>query len=192
MTDERVRWESGVFDHPELRISAGHQGNAGTVYDDGTGKAITTMQTLPAVGYTGRSVPLAPFAEGLPPMPTSLRLAGSGVIFPENSLYRASFSVDMHGTPTSGVGLVKYYYGRTRMSFESTGISNIVVSGDLITVTGSGKVNGVSGFTFTAGYSANGPEPRTFGLTIKRPDTTTYYSVAPRPIAIGGLTLSEY
>jgi len=54
LTDERVRHEAAPFDHPELKIPAGHQGNAEHVANEG-GRAADVFVTLPAVGAAGMS-----------------------------------------------------------------------------------------------------------------------------------------
>ncbi|PYR23662.1 MAG: hypothetical protein DMF94_00600, partial [Acidobacteria bacterium] len=52
------------------------------------------------------------------------RLYGGAYNVPQGSAYTASFSVDASGKPTWGTGWLKYYYGRTRMNFVSTGITD--------------------------------------------------------------------
>lgn len=56
LTDERVRYDKAPFDHPQLLISDGQQGNQESVQDDGTGKAKDLILELPAVGRNGGSV----------------------------------------------------------------------------------------------------------------------------------------
>lgn len=68
LTDERVRCEQAPFDHPSLRIVAGHSGNAREVDDaNHDGKADDNALYIPAVGATGvrPSLCLRSFAEGL-------------------------------------------------------------------------------------------------------------------------------
>ena len=132
------------------------------------------------------------------------RLYGGAYNVPQGGAYTASFSVDASGKPTWGTGWLKYYYGRTRMNFVSTGITDVVVSGPLSAVTGTGTVNGAPGYKFTASFLASGLETCTvavvpicttplgsFGMTILRPDGSTYYSAAPQPNTGGGLSLSR-
>ncbi|PYQ94583.1 MAG: hypothetical protein DMF96_25465 [Acidobacteria bacterium] len=132
------------------------------------------------------------------------RLYGGAYNVPQGGAYTASFSVDASGKPTWGTGWLKYYYGRTRMNFVSTGITDVVVSGALSAVTGTGTVNGAPGYKFTASFLASGLESCTvavvpicttpvgsFGMTILRPDGSTYYSAAPQPNTGGGLSLSR-
>jgi len=132
------------------------------------------------------------------------RLYGGAYNVPQGGMYTASFSVDASGKPTWGTGWLKYYYGRTRMNFVSTGITDVVVSGPLSAVTGTGTVNGAPGYKFTASFLASGLETCTvavpaicttplgsFGMTILRPDGSTYYSAAPQPLTGGKLALSR-
>jgi len=58
LTDDRVRFESAPFDHPQLFIPNGHPGDAAHVTDDGTGKATDTLVELPASGAAGSCVEL--------------------------------------------------------------------------------------------------------------------------------------
>lgn len=53
LTDWRVAYQSGVFDHPELCVPNGH--------DPATGK--TRLAAIPAVGRTGSAQPIATFEE---------------------------------------------------------------------------------------------------------------------------------
>jgi cytochrome c peroxidase len=62
LTDERVRWEAGPFDHPEFNIANGHTGSeTSVVMDPLDGCAEDDMITLPATGIGGGAAPLAPF-----------------------------------------------------------------------------------------------------------------------------------
>ena len=53
LTDERVRMHSAPFDHPELIVPNGAIGTNTAVINDGTGNAIESKITLPAVGKNG-------------------------------------------------------------------------------------------------------------------------------------------
>ncbi|MBI4870584.1 MAG: VCBS repeat-containing protein [Candidatus Riflebacteria bacterium] len=68
LTDERVRWESAPFDHPELVIPNGHAGNGAWVAGATELGALDSYLTLPAVGAGGRAAaglpPLQPFLSG--------------------------------------------------------------------------------------------------------------------------------
>jgi len=53
LTDERVRYQRALFDHPELFVPNGHPGNHTAVTDDGSGKATDSLLKIPAVGRDG-------------------------------------------------------------------------------------------------------------------------------------------
>lgn len=70
LTDERVRKEQAPFDHPELKIPHGHQGNHIAVSAGnslGTDLAKEETLTLPAVGANGLPTPIQPFTNHLNP-----------------------------------------------------------------------------------------------------------------------------
>jgi cytochrome c peroxidase len=67
LTDDRVRWEKGPFDHPELFVPNGSSGDSLSV-NCGTASTCTDFIRLPPVGTAGRS------AEGLAPLGTFLGL----------------------------------------------------------------------------------------------------------------------
>ena len=53
LTDPRVRINAAPFDHPELILSNGQNGDQFSTVDDGTGRAIDDTLTLPATGSGG-------------------------------------------------------------------------------------------------------------------------------------------
>lgn len=69
LTDDRVRYEQAPFDHPEIFIPHGHEGDqAFTVpYASYPNQAKDQFLAVPAVGASGTAVPLQPFAEYLAP-----------------------------------------------------------------------------------------------------------------------------
>jgi len=69
-TDDRVRYEKAPFDHPEIIVPHGHEGNdlsvtAGNPLSPALAK--DEVLVVPAVGANGRSDPLLPFDEQLAP-----------------------------------------------------------------------------------------------------------------------------
>ena len=114
------------------------------------------------------------------------RISGGAYFFPETTTFRASFSMDVTG-PTSPSGWLKYYYTRTRMNFVSTGVTAVSALGNTATISGTGTVNGVGGYTFTATVTNGSPD--TFAIVIKKSDGTTYYSVGPKNISGGDLAI---
>ncbi|MGI9308744.1 MAG: cytochrome C peroxidase, partial [Gammaproteobacteria bacterium] len=53
LTDDRVRCQRAPFDHPAIKISAGHEGDTNNVTNDGTGRAADNVELIPAVGANG-------------------------------------------------------------------------------------------------------------------------------------------
>ena len=72
LTDHRVRCEKAPFDHPQLKITNGHQGSQSSVlFDPITLAAKDYMKDIPAVGAEGRCAPdgsggLLPYVDLLP------------------------------------------------------------------------------------------------------------------------------
>jgi hypothetical protein len=114
------------------------------------------------------------------------RLTGSGYNSPETAAYRATFSMNAGG-PLPTAGSVQYSYSRTRMNFVSTGIGSVAVNGSTVTVQGAGTVNGASGYSFTATGTDGSPDA--FGIVIRRPDGSVYYSAPNLALAGGAFTL---
>lgn len=69
-TDDRVRYEKAPFDHPEVVVPHGHQGDSALV-DAGNAMspnlAIDEFLVVPAVGAQGNASPILPFADYLAP-----------------------------------------------------------------------------------------------------------------------------
>jgi cytochrome c peroxidase len=67
LTDERVRFEMGPFDHPSLCIPDGHPGDSLSVLESapGSGEAADSLRCIRAVGVNGSPTPLRAF----PPQP---------------------------------------------------------------------------------------------------------------------------
>jgi cytochrome c peroxidase len=69
LTDDRVRWEKGPFDHPELFVPNGSPGDSASVQCPGSSTSTCNeLFRLAPVGASGRA------AEGLPPLGTFLDL----------------------------------------------------------------------------------------------------------------------
>ena len=63
LTDERVRFHRAPFDHPQLIVPNGHPVDHTKVTDDGTGKGVDSLLTIPAVGRNGLAAPLKNFLQ---------------------------------------------------------------------------------------------------------------------------------
>jgi len=73
------------------------------------------------------------------------------------------------------------------MNFVSTGITSVSLSGNTATISGSGTVNGVGGYAFTATVTNGSPD--TFDIVIKKSDGSTYYSIDPKNVSGGDLVI---
>ncbi len=69
LTDDRVRYEKAPFDHPEILIPHGHEGDQASVTPHALNPNLAKDEFLliPAVGATGTEVPLQPFEDYLAP-----------------------------------------------------------------------------------------------------------------------------
>ena len=63
LTDERVACERAPFDHPEIILPDGHEGDSSNVPSDGNGLATDRADIIEAVGATGSNVCIEPFLE---------------------------------------------------------------------------------------------------------------------------------
>lgn len=53
LTDDRVRHRRAPFDHPQLFVPDGHEGEGDDLSDDGRGIALDRLREIPAVGRSG-------------------------------------------------------------------------------------------------------------------------------------------
>jgi cytochrome c peroxidase len=68
LTDERVRYERAPFDHPEIVIPNGHEGDESLVTSGNSLSPVLGKEeylTVPAIGANGKTQPLAPFVNQL-------------------------------------------------------------------------------------------------------------------------------
>jgi len=121
--------------------------------------------------------------------PAQYRISGSAYNYPQLPPYSAAFSMDAAG-PDSPSGWLRYYYSRTRMNFQSTAVTAVAMSGNTATIEGTGTVNGAGGYTFTATVLDSAPD--SFGIAIRRPDDSIYYSTATAPTAGGNLSIAGF
>lgn len=112
-------------------------------------------------------------------------VTGNGYIYPESAVYRANLNLSIIGNE----GFIKYYYTKVRMGFNSSTITSLSVVDHTATITGTGTVNGVGGYTFTATVTEGVPDA--FGLVIRKSTGVVYYSVAPVKLAAGNLTITQ-
>lgn len=60
LTDDRVRRHAAPFDHPQLVVSNGHVGDNLSIVNDGAGRGVDALLTVPAVGRGGYAAGAAP------------------------------------------------------------------------------------------------------------------------------------
>ncbi|MHB8762927.1 MAG: HYR domain-containing protein [Deferrisomatales bacterium] len=121
--------------------------------------------------------------------PSQFRVSGSAYNYPQMAAYNATFSMDATG-PGTPAGWLKYYYSRTRLNFQSTAVTAVSVAGNVASIRGAGKVNGVAGYTFTATVRDSAPD--NFGIVIYRADGSVHYSAATGVTVGGNLTLTPF
>lgn len=61
------------------------------------------------------------------------------------------------------------------------------MSANTTTISGAGTVNGVGGYTFTATVTNGSPD--SFGIVIKKSDSSPYYSAGPKNVSGGDLAI---
>ncbi|MBI5194704.1 MAG: putative metal-binding motif-containing protein [Nitrospirae bacterium] len=119
------------------------------------------------------------------PATPTVTTSGSGNNYPV-PLFRASLSLNVNAS-SLGTGSLSYYYTRNRLYFVSTSITGITATGGIATITGAGKVNNVTGYTFTATITDGTPDA--MGLEIKKSDGTVYYSAPSQNVSSGNYTV---
>ena len=120
--------------------------------------------------------------------PKNFRVSGGAYNSPDDPKYKATFSMDVTG-PASLGGWLKYYYAKTRMDVASNGITTVSVSGNTATISGTGPVNGVGGYSFTATITDGSPD--SFGITIKNSKGSVYYSAGSKKVSGGDIIISN-
>lgn len=115
-----------------------------------------------------------------------LSVSGSGNNYPV-PLFRASLTLNVNAS-SLGISSFSYYYTRARLYFVSTSITGISVTGGVATITGSGKVNNVTGYIFTVTITDGSTDK--MGLEVRKSDGTLYYSAASNNLTSGNFTVT--
>jgi uncharacterized repeat protein (TIGR01451 family) len=121
-----------------------------------------------------------------PPCAINQQLSGAGFIAPELPAYRASLQVNATG-PTNPAGTLTFYYGRTRLNFIASATTAVSVNGSVVTLTGTGAVNGNAGHTFSAVIDTAAPQK--FGIDIRNAGGAVVYSAPLQQMVGGSVTL---
>ena len=167
LTDERVRWYRAPFDHPELVLPNGAQGNEVSVLQDLTvsGPAADAIMRLPATGRSGATTPVRAFlnlpvfsATTLPaPEPT----LGALTLFATDSITITS-RMDLEGDIWCNGGVrVASRMGHSMHADITAGPGGIQISGDSLEIAGNLMAKGpitLSPLTFMDGFAAPNAE----------------------------------
>jgi hypothetical protein len=116
----------------------------------------------------------------------SYRITGAGFIFPERTIFPALFSLNV-STANLKVGQLAFNYLRKKLNLVSTYVASINESNNVYTISGSGKMNGAKGYTFTATIVIGKPDM--FGIVIKKASGSVVFSTAPKSVMRGDINL---
>lgn len=129
------------------------------------------------------------FGEAPPPEEEIITISGSAYYYPEGGRYRASFSIDISTESVPPSGWLNYYYTKTRMSFSSSEITEVVgLNGNSASIRGKGTVNKTGSYTFEAVVVDGSPD--SFGIIIKDQNDNIYYSATFQNISGGNLQVT--
>lgn len=113
---------------------------------------------------------------------TQYWLFGCGYIKVPPKNYQGEFAFLATG-PANPDGWLSYQCSKAKLQWVSTSITAVTVSGQSATISGRGKLNGASGYTFTA--TVKDASPDRFGISIYKPDGSLYYQAASSRLATG-------
>jgi beta-lactam-binding protein with PASTA domain len=112
------------------------------------------------------------------------RITGAGIILPERPIFPALFSLNVSSANLK-TGHLAFNYLRKRLNLVSTSVPSINEDGNVYTVSGSGKVNGVKGYTFTATVVIGMPD--SFGIVIKKANGSVVFSTSTKRVTRGDI-----
>jgi hypothetical protein len=115
----------------------------------------------------------------------TIRVSGTAYFYPQDPPYGLGFaiiSMDVKGSPSPS-GVLEYLYIKKLMNFLSTKITKVSISGNTVTISGSGNVNRAKGYTFTATVTNGAPDR--FSIVIRNPDGSVYHSAEPKATSGG-------
>jgi beta-lactam-binding protein with PASTA domain len=112
------------------------------------------------------------------------RITGAGFIIPEISKYPAFFSISLSNANLKA-GHLAFNYSKKRMNMVSTSVTPLNEINNVYTASGSGKVNGVKGYTFTATVVIGNPD--SFGIVIKKANGSVVFSTSAKRVTRGDI-----
>lgn len=115
------------------------------------------------------------------------KVTGSGMNYPEAPSW-ATLGVNID-TLNLQDSWLRYYYPNMKLNLISTSIAGVTVEGGTVKITGTGTVHGNEGFTFTA--TINDGSPDAFGIEIRNPEGTFYYTGEVKPVVRGNFVISS-
>jgi YD repeat-containing protein len=115
----------------------------------------------------------------------AIAVSGSGYNYPQPG-FRASLSMSVNGSSLETSWLT-YYYTKLRLNLVSTSITGISVSGNTVTITGTGTVNGITGYTFIITIVDGNPD--TIEIVIYNPDGTIYFQSGTDVLSSGDFSV---
>jgi beta-lactam-binding protein with PASTA domain len=118
----------------------------------------------------------------------SYRITGAGFIFPERTIIPALFSLNVSSVNLKA-GHLAFNYLRKRLNLVSTSVASINESNNVYTLSGSGRVNGVKGYSYTATIVTGKPDM--FGIVIKKAGGSVVFSTVPKSVVKGDIKVSR-
>jgi hypothetical protein len=112
--------------------------------------------------------------------------SGAGYNYPEPG-FSASMSLNV-GNLSLETGWLEYYYSKLRLNLVSTSTTGLSVSGNTVTITGEGTVNGTAGYTFTVTIVEGSPD--VMGIEIYKSDGTLFFSAGSDVISSGDYNIN--
>ena len=180
-------WYGDVYDGSKYSFFYAWPVRGGIVDNDHDGYTsdVDCNDSNPAVNPGAAEISNNGVDDDCNPATPVITTSGSGNNYPV-ALFRASLTLNVNAS-SLGTGTFSYYYTRARLYFVSTSITGISVTGGVATITGAGKVNNVSGYTFTATITNGSPDK--MGLQIKKSDGTIYYNAVSKDLSSGNFTV---
>jgi hypothetical protein len=115
----------------------------------------------------------------------TIRVSGAAFFYPQDPPHGLGFAIvlmDVKGPPSPS-GVLEYLYVTKLMNFLSTKITTVSISGNTVTISGSGNVNGAKGYTFTATVTNGAPDR--FSIVIWKPNGSVHHSAGPKAVSGG-------